>query len=147
MLRDLRIMGLLLGIVFCQQVYAGGLEGAGLGTRQLSMGGAFIGLADDWTAIYWNPAGLAQLKEKGGGLSLDYVTSKASDGNSVANPPLAQINKTQGDLFFKLDGEPTQFDKKEIELAVYLPALGGYTEFRGWTFGGGLYTPSGYSAK
>ncbi|MEK9149997.1 MAG: outer membrane protein transport protein [Candidatus Desantisbacteria bacterium] len=150
MLRDLRIMGLLLGVVFCQQVYAGGLEGAGLGTRQLSMGGAFIGLADDWTAIYWNPAGLARLKERGGGLSLDYVTSRVSDGNSVANPPIDQINKTQGDLFFQhplIGPEPTFCDKKEIELAVYLPAVGGYTEFRGWSLGGGMYTPAGYSAK
>jgi len=31
----------------------------GLGGRAVGMGGAFVGLADDVTAIYWNPAGLA----------------------------------------------------------------------------------------
>jgi F plasmid transfer operon, TraF, protein len=30
-----------------------------LGTRALGMGGAFVGVADDATAVYWNPAGLA----------------------------------------------------------------------------------------
>ena len=30
-----------------------------LGTRALGMGGAFVAVADDATAIYWNPAGLA----------------------------------------------------------------------------------------
>jgi hypothetical protein len=30
-----------------------------VGTRALGMGGAFVGVADDATAIYWNPAGLA----------------------------------------------------------------------------------------
>ena len=30
-----------------------------VGTRAQGMGGAFVGVADDATAIYWNPAGLA----------------------------------------------------------------------------------------
>lgn len=32
---------------------------AATGTRAAGMGGAFVGVADDATAIYWNPAGLA----------------------------------------------------------------------------------------
>jgi len=31
----------------------------GVGARALGMGGAFVGVADDATAAYWNPAGLA----------------------------------------------------------------------------------------
>ena len=31
----------------------------GLGTRAAGMGGAFVAVADDATAVYWNPAGLA----------------------------------------------------------------------------------------
>ncbi|HQU73069.1 MAG TPA: outer membrane protein transport protein [Calditrichia bacterium] len=33
----------------------------GVGARALGMGGAYTGLADDYTALYWNPAGLAAL--------------------------------------------------------------------------------------
>ncbi len=33
----------------------------GVGARALGMGGAFLGVADDYTATYWNPAGLAQI--------------------------------------------------------------------------------------
>ena len=29
----------------------------------MGMGGAFRGLADNWSAAYWNPAGLAQLSQ------------------------------------------------------------------------------------
>ncbi|MGB9772838.1 MAG: OmpP1/FadL family transporter [Bacteroidota bacterium] len=36
--------------------------GMTLGARFLGMGNAATGLADDYTAIYWNPAGLAQLR-------------------------------------------------------------------------------------
>ena len=32
---------------------------ATVGTRAAGMGGAFVGVADDASAIYWNPAGLA----------------------------------------------------------------------------------------
>ena len=30
----------------------------GIGARSLSMGGAFVAVADDPTALYWNPAGM-----------------------------------------------------------------------------------------
>jgi hypothetical protein len=33
----------------------------GIGAKAKGMGGAFVGLADDPSAIYWNPAGLSQL--------------------------------------------------------------------------------------
>jgi len=33
-----------------------------VGPRAGAMGGAFIGLADDYSAVYWNPAGITQLK-------------------------------------------------------------------------------------
>ena len=43
--------------------FANGLNLNGMGTKAISMGGAFIGLADDFSAVYWNPAGLTQLKK------------------------------------------------------------------------------------
>lgn len=33
----------------------------GIGSRAAAMGGAFVALADDASALYWNPAGLARL--------------------------------------------------------------------------------------
>ena len=35
----------------------------GLGARALAMGGAFVAVADDATAVKWNPAGLAQVND------------------------------------------------------------------------------------
>jgi hypothetical protein len=34
----------------------------GVGARALGMGGAYVGVADDSTAVYWNPAGLPKIK-------------------------------------------------------------------------------------
>lgn len=46
---------------------AGGRPGAflrlGVGSRALGMGGAFVAVADDATASYWNPAGLGLVRE------------------------------------------------------------------------------------
>lgn len=44
--------------------YAGSFLKIGVGARALGLGGAFVSLADDGTAAYWNPAGLAQLKTR-----------------------------------------------------------------------------------
>ncbi|MBN2198919.1 MAG: outer membrane protein transport protein [Candidatus Aminicenantes bacterium] len=43
---------------------ANGLNLNSLGSRALAMGGAFVGLADDFSAIYWNPAGMSQFTTK-----------------------------------------------------------------------------------
>jgi len=44
-------------------LFAGGFALSGVGSRATSMAGAFRGLADDATAMYWNPAGLAYMED------------------------------------------------------------------------------------
>ena len=41
-------------------VLANGLNLNGFGAKAVAMGGAFVGLADDYTAVFWNPAGIAR---------------------------------------------------------------------------------------
>ena len=52
----------------------------GIGPRAVGMGSAFLPIADDYTALYWNPAGLGQLgrREVSFGLSNAGYTSDAS---------------------------------------------------------------------
>ncbi len=49
----------LISIFAVSSLFANGLSLNSIGPRALGMGGAMVGLADDPTAIYWNPAGLA----------------------------------------------------------------------------------------
>jgi len=61
------------------------VPGFGVGARSLGMGGAYTGVADDYSATFWNPAGLAQIKrmELMGGLStLSYQNSSTFLGTS-----------------------------------------------------------------
>ena len=58
---------MLLLIVFAMTtslVFANGLSLNSIGPKALGMGGAFIGLSDDPSAIYWSPAG--QIGQKNG---------------------------------------------------------------------------------
>jgi len=41
--------------------YAGEFISTGVGGRALAMGGAFVAVANDVTAGYWNPAGLSRI--------------------------------------------------------------------------------------
>ena len=47
----------------------GSFVDVGFGTRPVSMGFAFVGLANDENSTYWNPAGLGQLDEYKAGFS------------------------------------------------------------------------------
>jgi long-chain fatty acid transport protein len=55
------ILGLMLGLS-CG-LYPNGFNLNSNGTKAITMGGAFIGLADDYSAVFWNPAGLTQMKQ------------------------------------------------------------------------------------
>ena len=60
------IIIIMIGLYFPDDIYAVGETGAqflkiGVGAKSCAMGEAFAGLADDPSAIYWNPAGLTQM--------------------------------------------------------------------------------------
>ncbi len=59
MFKVVSIIVLMLGISF--GAYSNGLNLNGMGTKAISMGGAFIAVADDYSAVFWNPAGLTQM--------------------------------------------------------------------------------------
>lgn len=133
--------------------FGGGYEGPGLGIRAVSMGGAFVGLADDWTAGYWNPAGLSQLEGKGVGFAMDCLTIKAKDSNSIANSmynPPNYPDLDQQDMFYQLTGtdEPFQFNKKRVTIISYLPGIGAYSKIKGdFTIELSVYNPVGYKCE
>jgi long-chain fatty acid transport protein len=62
-----------LAVFMFSDVLAGGFSVSAVGTRARSMAGAFRAVADDWSAVYYNPAGLARMEQSqlGFGLGLD----------------------------------------------------------------------------
>lgn len=144
----LLLVGMLL-LVNGQVVLGGGYEWGGLGSRARSMGGAFIGLADDWTAIYWNPAGLTQIEKREFGFEFDSPHVTLEDGNSISNKLATDPTldtKYQIDTFINYTGyEPARFDKEKVYLHFYLPnGLAYCFNFKGFSIGVGYYAPVGH---
>ena len=109
---------MLLIIGLSTSLFANGLSLNSVGTKALGMGGAFVGLANDATAIYWNPAGLAGQKSS---LSL-YFTGVMPIG-TYEYAPAAVTTETESKIYPTggLIGVYTK-DKMTFALGVYVPA-------------------------
>lgn len=66
--------------------------GVGIGARAISMGGAFTAICNDASAVFWNPAGLTQLKDNQIFLSGDYPKEFSSAG-IVYQPRLKNLER------------------------------------------------------
>jgi hypothetical protein len=107
--------------------YAGEFMYVGAGARAMALGSAYVAIADDITAAYWNPAGLVQSKARyaafmhseqfGGLISYDYLAYSQeynndvyaaslfrTDAGSVANTNDLQWYDTGSDGVFGEDG-------------------------------------------
>ena len=69
-------------LIITKFTYAQEFTIIGAGTRARSMGGAYIGIADDVTAIFWNPGGLAQIEKGEISLSMAHVNYWISKKNN-----------------------------------------------------------------
>jgi long-subunit fatty acid transport protein len=58
-----------------EEVFQRGFE-LGIGTRALGMGGAYLGVADDYSASFWNPAGLTQIRRLEGFGTMAHLVRK-----------------------------------------------------------------------
>ncbi|MCB0730835.1 MAG: outer membrane protein transport protein [Ignavibacteriae bacterium] len=115
-------LNVLLVLGLATSTFANGLSLNSLGPKALGMGGAFVGLANDATAIYWNPAGLAGQKSA---LNL-YFTGVMPLGTYQYAVPAFGIDidtKTESKIY------PTggllgvySMDKMTFGLGVYVPA-------------------------
>ena len=98
---------LALAAVLTTGLFANGLNLNGFGARAAAMGGAFVGLANDYTAVYWNPAGLALLKQPTFGLTGDILCPR---------PPTRLGEYTMNDQVQDVPGRPARLlhaDRRE----------------------------------
>lgn len=109
---------------------AAGLSTFGVGARACAMGGAFRAIADDWSAAYWNPAGLAYLENNELDLTL-----------LVVNPRSTYTPLESSDLMgtgFDIKGGERYPDDRSLPF----PTFSGFVRLpsvEGLTFGAALY--------
>ena len=110
----------------------------GLGARTMGMGGAFLAVADDFTTLYWNPAGLAQIRkfELFSGLShselgaeTEFIRERAAEADNSKTRPnsiglVYPLYVNRGGFAFALGyNRPQNFDS-EIAIQGLDPSSG-----------------------
>ena len=59
-----KLFAIALFILLTVSAFGNGIQLNGVGTRANSMGNAYTAIADDTTAMFWNPAGLGDIDGK-----------------------------------------------------------------------------------
>jgi long-chain fatty acid transport protein len=128
-----RVFVMMLGVVTLtiSSSQAAGLATPGVGVRARSMGGAFRGLANDWSAASYNPAGLAFMKSSELNISLGtYTPGLSYTPNLTAN---------DYDMGFK-DGQK----RYPLDELFPIPSFAGVavpSEAKGWVLGAAIFWP------
>lgn len=108
--------------------FCSGYEFDGVGAAAVARGGAVIADASDWTAIYWNPANLTDVKGREAGLELKTGTMYPKDGNSINTPLGNPFDKTRqnSSFLFGSMGSAVRLDENSaLGAGLYLPLLQG----------------------
>ncbi|MEN8223179.1 MAG: outer membrane protein transport protein [Acidobacteriota bacterium] len=115
-----------LTLILTTGAFSNGLSLNGIGSRASSMGTAYVGLSDDWSAVFFNPAGLIQMEEKNLSLFVTNIMPSATYRFEMMGITMADTEATVGSYpsgafsFFK----PLS-DKMVAGISVYVPAGAG----------------------
>lgn len=112
----------------------GGFALPGVGSKALNMGGAFRGLADDWSAAFWNPAGLVYLP------SSEFTMNLYTLNFRPEYTPDVNLGESGYSYSF---GYPDETYYPE-DRAFFLPSFSGFykfTQLEGFTGGVAFYVP------
>jgi long-chain fatty acid transport protein len=114
-------------------IYAGGFALSGVGSKAINLGGAFRGLADDWSAAYWNPAGLTQLEGTEFTAMLVGISPRVQYTPDITYGGV-EVGYRNGDIRYPDDK------------TTFLPDVGGFFKlenFQGVTAGLAVFVPNG----
>ena len=109
-------------VLLTTSTFANGLNLNSVGAKAGAMGGAFIGLADDYSAIFWNPAGISQVQN----FQLAAYYCGVMPSASYKNSQLGIDAKTETQTY------------SSPGIMAYVPIDSGFI-----SFGLGVYIPSG----
>lgn len=103
----------------------------GAGARAEGFGGAFIGLADDATAVVWNPAGLSQLERPEASIVARFI----SNGAKYTDNFDASLNEDESQSYFSFNfgsfATPVSLSGLKIVAAIaYQRQLDFYKKFK-----------------
>ena len=97
---------------------------SGLGARAIALGGAYTSISNDFTATFWNPAGLTQIQKSSVYTSIGHLAHSAdiSFGSDQVSPLTESYTRLDGiGLVYK-----SPFSRKNIVWAIGRNTLFGF---------------------
>jgi long-subunit fatty acid transport protein len=67
------LTGMVTILLFATSLFAAGVSVTGIGARATTLGGSYRALSDDWSGMYWNPAGITQINGWHAGLTTELL--------------------------------------------------------------------------
>jgi long-chain fatty acid transport protein len=111
-----------------------GLAVPGIGIKARSMGGAFRGLADDWSAVEYNPAGLARLDRS----EINVVTLGIYNPRVTYNP---NVSSGPRDIGFGQASGLDHYPIDDLWPQLSMAGIAVNPEWEGFVFGAAVYWP------
>ena len=135
----LSILGLVL-FISVSGVFAAGVDLTGIGARAQALGGNYRSIANDWSGMYWNPAGLSFTEGLGFGLSAELVMPQAT--YEVGNSHYGNLNNVNWPFSAAYRVE------RPNETKAFVVPSGGITYNLGrLAFGLGVWAPFGLGSE
>jgi len=128
---------LLVSLFAVQSALAGGFALSGVGSKAINLGGAFRGLADDWSAAYWNPAGLTQMQKS------EFTAMLVGISPRVEYTP----NITYGGFAVGYRNGQVRYPNDKT---TFIPDVAGFLKFEnltGVTAGVAIFVPNGLASE
>jgi len=116
------LLFLSVSLAHTESKYAGDFLNIGVGAKALGMGGAFVAVANDATAVHWNPAGMSNLNKNEVNLMYcpaSFETKLSNSEGQLGGMDIAQLGATYNyvGLVSKI-GESMKFGMSYIQLKI-----------------------------
>lgn len=135
---------LVLTVLISTTLFGAGVDLTGVGARASAMGGNYRSIANDWSAMYWNPAGLAYTEGLGAGFSVEYVMPRAT--YTVGNSQYYNTTPRADDAYQQFSA--AYRNERAAEPQNFVVPSGGITYNMGrLAFGIGVWAPFGLGSK
>jgi long-subunit fatty acid transport protein len=128
----LAAMVLTLGVLSVN-AFAAGVDLTGVGARATALGGNYRAISNDWSGMFWNPAGIVHTKGWHAGAGLEFIQP------TVGYTPAAWNGQQYSATVAKeIENEPKTF---------LIPSAGVYYSTEKYAVGLGVWVPFGLGAK
>jgi long-chain fatty acid transport protein len=115
-------------------VFAAGVDLTGVGVRSTSLGGNYRAVSNDWSGMFWNPAGLVFSKGLKAGASLEFITPSSGYTSAAALAGMRVSGTSSTEI-------------KSKDQTFLMPAFGVYYSNEKMAYGLGFWAPFGLGSK